>query len=826
MQKLDVALPKRSKDRALKMLIDFRYAIRQFVKTPTFALIAIITLALGIGANTAMFSILNGVLLKPLPYPEQDQLERIYRVTPQEPRGGISPADYLDLKAQANAYGEVAAYGSLGVSLSEPGQPAEMVTGVRVSTNLLSTLEVQPQLGRNFHPDEVVAGNHRVLMLSNRYWRNRFGADPSVIGRTVRIDGEANEIVGILPATFNDWRHLGWADLFRPLGLTESETSDRSSAWLRVIARRTEAQSRAAADDFVASFGQRLAADFPAVNAESTWHAVPLRDTIVGRTEGGPTVISLLVGLSGFVLLIACSNLANLMLARTVARSREFAVRAALGASRFQLLRSLIVESLVLATAGGLCAVVVARWASDWLAVRSTGDNGERVILALDGSVLGWAFAASLVTALAFGVAPALVAMRLDLAKTLKSGSRGMTGGRGHQRFRQLLIVGQFALAMVLLAGAGLFVRGLDDLNNRRLGWESEHLVTGTILLPLAAYPEGSEISAFQELALERLEALPGVASASVSYAMPFFGLGEARKYLVEGLAAPKPGHEPVALINGVTSRYFETVGTRLLEGRTFTGADTATSPKVLIINQAMARGLFGGESPLGRRLAGAGGETVEWGEIVGVVSDTQSVFPDPGPVTYQLYQPMAQEARRLGEIAVRTSGVPPETLVNRIRATMMSLEPDLPVRRLQPADASISRANYQDAVLGSMLSGLSILGLGLAALGVYGVIARTTAQRAGEFGIRLALGARLIDITRLVLASGMKLALIGSALGLLGGIGVARLIAAGSPGLRTDSVPVMAGVTFLLVGIALLSCWLPARRAGRVDPAIALRAE
>jgi len=810
-------------DGLLALLGDLRFALRSLARSPGFVLIAIVTLGLGIGANTSAFSVLNEVFLRPLPYPDSGHLDRIYRVTPQNSRGGISPADYLDLKSQSIGYGEIAGYAFADMNLSEPGRPAEMAHGLRISADFLSTLGVQPEIGRGFRPDEVL-GNHHLLIISHRSWQNRFGGDFRIIGRTVRVDAEAYEIVGVLPATFNDWRHLGAIDLFKPLGLTEVEKTDRGSTWLRLVGRRDGGLTRAQAEKLIAGFGSRMAAAFPASNAGSTWRSLPLNVAVA--PDEGPVLFGMLIGLSLFVLLIACSNLANLLLARTMARAREFAVRSALGASRVRLLRPLIAESLLLAFAGGICAILVALWTNDWLAVASIGDNGEGVVFSVDWHVLGWAFGASLFTALAFGVAPALFALRLDPNRTLKSGGRGSTGDRGHRRFRNVLIVGQFALAMVLLAGAALFVRGLDEVNNRRFGWESNHLVTGTTLLPAATYPGDKEITSFQHLALDRLEALPGVASASISYAMPFFGLAEPRKYLVAGRETPQPGHEPAAVINGVSPHYFETVGTRVLEGRAFDERDALDSPKVFIINEAMARGLFAGESPLGRRLAQAGGKTIEWGEIVGVVGDIQSIFPEGATVTYQLYQPMAQEPRPGSEIAVRTAGVAPSTLVESIRTTMAALNADLPVRQLQPAETTLARANYQQGVLGSVLSFLAALGLGLASLGMYGVIARTVAQRTGEFGIRIALGALASDITRLVIASGARLALAGSALGLIGALGICRLIAAFFPGMRTSTAPVLTGVTLLLMAIALFACYIPARSASRISPTEALRAE
>ncbi|MBL8113848.1 MAG: ABC transporter permease [Acidobacteria bacterium] len=810
-------------DEGTAILRDTRAAIRSLLRAPGFTLVAILTLGLGIGANTSMFSLLNEVMLRPLPYADNDRLDRIVRSTEQEVSGGFSPADTLDAASGFGGYGEIAAYGTAQLSLAEPGRPAEMAPALRVSANFLSLLGVEPQLGRGFVPKEAVRGNHRVLVISQRAWQNRFGGRSDIVGHTVRVDGEVHEIVGVLPASFNDWRHLGWVDLLRPLGLDEKEIADRSGTWLELIGKRSAGITREEGEAFVTGFGSRLAKAHPEVHAKSVWRSTPLSAAAAG--DNGPTTLAMLIGLSGFVLLIACSNLANLLLARTMARAREFAVRTALGASRTRLLRPLFLESLLLALTGGAFAVYVAVLVADWLAVRSTGDNGERVVLALDWHVLSWTFGACLFTAVVFGVAPALFTLRLDPNGTLKGGGRGTTSDRGHQRFRQFLIVGQFALAMVLLAGAALFARGLHEINNRRQGWESNNLVTGRMLLPAGAYPDATAISEFQRLTVERLEALPGVASVSVSYSMPFFGLSEPRSYVVEGRVT-EPGREPAAHINGVSPRYFETVGTRIFMGRAFSTRDTLDSPKVFIINQAMAQGLFGKESPLGRKIARAGGKSLEWGEVVGVAADVQSVYPNPGPVKYQLYQPLAQEPRPLCEIAVRTAGVAPATVVDGIRTAMTALDADLPVRRLQPAGATIARANYQLGVLSSMLSSIALLGLGLASLGIYGVIARTMAQRTGEFGIRLALGAQVRDITRLVLASGAKLAFLGSAIGLAGAYGISRLLNAAWEGMQMNSGLVLTGATLVLTSIALLACYIPARSASRLNPTEILRSE
>jgi predicted permease len=806
------------------MFSSLRFAARSLLRSPGFTLLAVITLGLGIGANTGMFSIVNSILLKPLPYPESAQLDRIDRATAQNPVGRVSPADFLDLQREMQAYGEIGAYTLGDTSLSEPGQPAEMVPAIRVSANLLSTLRVQPQLGRDFLPREDLAGNDRVLIISQRCWQNRFGGRADVIGRTLRIDGEPHEIVGVLPAWLNDWRHFGPFDFFRPLALDQKKQSDRRTTNLRLIGRRSENIARTQADGFIANFGARLATDFPEVNAGSTWRTIPLNETVMGKT--GRTMVGMLIGLSGFVLLIGCSNLANLLLARTMARAREFAVRAAMGASRMQLLRPLIAESLLLALLGGAFSIVVASWVTDWLSSKTIGDNGEQIVFALDWPVLTWAFAAALVTAVAFGLAPALFALRLNVNETLKSGSRGTTGGRGHQRFRQALIVAQFALAMILLTGAALFVRGLDELNNSREGWQSDHVVSGTVILPTAGYGDADKIASFHRITLERLQAVPGVASASISSFTPFFNWSDVRKYIVAGRELPKPGQEPAAVVNSISPHYFDTYRTKMLAGRAFTESDILTSSKVFILSQTTAKALFGDENPIGRRIAQTGIGNPQWGEIVGVAGDVKSVLPDPGPVTLQIYQPMAQDPRPYNEIAVRTTGVASSTVVQGIRALMTELDPDLPVRQLQSADTTIDRANYQTALLRDMLSSFAILGLGLASLGIYGVIARTMAQRAGEFAIRFALGACVQDITRIVLVSGAKMALIGSVLGLFGAMAVTRFLAAANPAMHLNSPLVLMGTTLLLIAVGLVASWLPARRAARINPIEALRAE
>lgn len=809
-----------------RFLKDMQFAARQLVRSPGFSLLAIVTLGLGIGANTSMFSLVNGVMLKSLPYHEPDRLQHIYRITPQNPEGGHSPADFLDLRKARAPYGDFSAFASTRVSLSDPGQPAELAFSGLATANLFSLLGVVPQLGRAFVPSEETPGHHRVVILSQRTWQKRYGGARDIIGRRVRIDGEWHEVVGVLPPSFNDWRHLGNLDFFRPFAFTPEFSSDRKSTHLQVFGRMNPGLTPAAATAFVIDFGARLAREHPEEHAGSTWRAVSMHSTAVGSSGG--IILPMLVGLSGFVLLIACSNLANLLLARTMTRAREFAIRGALGASRLQLMRPLVAESLLLSFVGGALAILVAYWFRDWAALRSTGDNGEFVWFEVDWSVMGWAFGASLVTALAFGLAPALFALRLDLNDTLKSGARGQTGGRGQQRFRQMLIVGQFALSMVLLTAAALFIRGLHDLHHRRSGWQSTHLVTGTVVLPTGIYGDPEKGHAFQHLARERLAAVPGVALVALGRAAPFFHWTDVRKFHVVGRERSPAGKELAAMVNSIDPSYLDVFAMRLVTGRAFLERDNATASRVYLIGQSTARAWFGDEDPVGRRLAQiAEGREIATGEIVGVVADFETVDPDPNPVVHHIYQPLAQEATRSFEFAVRAApDVKPETLVPAIRATLAALDPDLPVRRLQPADRTIDRTLYQLGVLRDMLGAFGVLGLALASLGIYGVIARTTAQRSGEFAIRLALGASLRDITRLVFSTGVRQAVLGSALGLLGSYGITLAISSAFPGIRTNNPAVLVFTTLLLVAVALLACWLPARRAGKINALDALRAE
>ena len=804
------------------LLKDLRLGVRQLSRSPGFTFLAVVTLGLGIGANTAMFSVLNSSLLRPLPYPRLDELQQVYRSSAEQPKGGLSAADFIALRRAGGDRAAFAAYAFGAVSFAEPGQPPHAGLGGRASGDLFSVLGVTPQLGRAFLPDEELAGNDRVILLSDRLWRQRFGLRPDIIGQNIRVDGELHRIVGVLPATFNEWRHLGAVDLFRPLAFTPEQAADRRGSELSLIVRASRPAAELA--DFVSAFGAELTRLHPGSEAGVRWRTVSLQSTVADPDFR--LMLPLLVGLSGFVLLLACSNLANLLLVRTITRAREFALRGALGASRLQLLRPLLVESLLLSLLGGALAVVMTHRFHDWIKAQIRNEAGDALAFALDGRVLAWSLLAAVFTAVAFGLAPALFALRLNLNDTLKSGGRGATGGRGQQRFRRVLVVGQIALALVLLAGAAFFLQGLRGQQHRPSGWRAEQLVTGAVQLPAGTYADAESIRAFHAALLPQLAALPGVSAASLSASTPFFPWGDVRKFFVDGRDRPEPGREPAAMVNRVSTDYFATYGTPLRSGRVFDARDHAGAAPVCLIAESMARTLFGADDVLGCRIGVLRDGQPEWREIVGVVADVQAAEPAANPVAHRLYLPLTQEPPRHFQLAVQTPQASSASLLDGIRATVARLDPDLPVRRLQPATLTVDRALGDMRIFRDLLTAFGLLGLGLAALGIYGVISRTAAQRTHEFAIRLVHGADSRAIVRLVLGSGIRQALLGSLLGLGGAYGVITLIAAAFPGLSGDKPAILLGTTLLLVAVTLLACWLPARRAGKIDAMQALRAE
>lgn len=801
------------------------FAFRSLRRSPGFSILAIVTLSLGIGANTAMFSLVNAVVLKPIPYHNSEELDAIFRSTAQDPEGEFSLIEWKEIQETRSGYDAIAGRMYFDASLAPAGEPPQLINAMAVTGNFLGTLGVQPMLGRSFRPGENAAGQNRVLILSHRFWQLNLGGREDILGLDVRINGEPHEVVGVMPPSFGDWRLFGWLDILKPLDVNDPALQDRQHRGMRLVGRRTAGVSDTEAAGLLASFSADLEQRFPEENTGATWKHQSLQDLAAG--DNGKMVLAMLVGLSGFVVLICCSNLANFLLARTMARAREFAVRSALGASRGQLLRPLLLESLLLSLGGGLCAIWVAHGFSDWLQHSSTADNGDQVVIAIDQAVFAWTLGCSVLTAVVFSLAPSLFALRLNLNQTLKSGGRGSTGSRGQQRLRQVLIIGQFAMAVVLLTGATLFMRGLDALNSNREGWESDNLVTGSVFLPEGNYPDAEARRQFHDQAIAQLGALAGADSVSLARYHPFLQWWDQASFNVVGRPPAELGREPAALINSVSNDYFATVSTKIIAGRAFDSRDHADAPARIMVSESLARTVFPDGPAVGQRLEWL--ESSETGavvEIVGVVEDVKSIYPEDHPVTFQVYQPIAQAPPALTEIAIRTAGLDPAALVPEIRTLIQGIDPDLPVTQLKPANDRILRENYQLGVLRDLLSSFAILGLVLASLGIYGVIARLVAQRYTEFGVRIALGATPQAITRLVLVSGFWMVLWGAILGIAGSAGLAKLLQIGFP--RMPHAPVVSIMLSLLVllMVALAASLWPARRASAIDPCEALRAE
>jgi putative ABC transport system permease protein len=801
-----------------------RFALRQLAAAPGFTTLAVLTLALGIGLNTAMFSILNTFLLRPPPYPEPHRLFRLDRTSAQQPDGAHPSPNYPELQRHSVEVAKIAAYVDWGFILAEPGRPAEMRSALRVSSGFLDLLGVQPALGRDFRTEEDAPGRNHVVIISHNLWQSRFGADAKVIGRVVRIDGTPTEIVGVLPESASAPGVIGPTEMLRPIGFTGEERSSYSALLIRIVGRYARDVTPGAAQAHFDVVATRLAADHPRENTGYRLRTVSIQSTIL--SGAGVTITYMLLGLSGFVLLIACANLANLLVARAISRAREFAIRAALGASSSQLIRPLLAECLLVAAAGGAAGVQLSLWTTEWIARRLSGPDGPPLEFTLDWRVLTFAMSAALVTAVLFGVGPAWLVSHVRVNDTLKSSTRGSTSDRSHNRIRHALIVGQFALALVLLAGAASFVAGVSQALARQTGWNPGPLVTGKLALPTALASDPDRTFRFYQQARDRLAALPGAENAAMSLDLPLFGFPGPRGYIVEGRDRPPAGHEPTAFTNAVMPQYFATVSTPVLRGRGIVATDTRESARVVVINETMARALFPRGDAIGQRLGRAGEADPEWAEIVGIARDVEFLTIAALPTTFQVYKPLSQETWGYVSVTLRAKDANAAALVDPLRRVVSELNPDLPVIGLMTVPALIRTSNRDLATINQLLMGFAGLGLFLAALGIYGVIARLVTQRTTEIGIRMALGAGLADVVRLVLGSGFRLTIVGAGLGVLGAIALTRAIGTTMPGLATDATLLIIAAVAVLLVVSMGACYLPARRAARVDPVIAMRTE
>jgi predicted permease len=715
----------------------------------------------------------------------------------------------------------MAAYTFATRNLAEPGQTAERLRGLSATADFFPMLGVPPAQGRLFKAEEFEPGADNVIVLSDSFWTRRFGSDPNIVGRKIQLDGKTVEIVGVMPPGFEHPILWGPLDMWQPMTFTPERKTDRNSNYLSLFGRLKPGVSIQQAEQSMIS----LAANIGQQNSSNVGESLRLEPLKRSMSDSiGRTVMWFTFGLAGFVLLIACANLANLQLVRTATRSRELAVRAALGAGRWRLLRHSFTESILVALIGGLISLLVAVAAVRFISVRLFEDLPGASVQ-LDYKVFGFALLCSLVTGVLFGTVPAWLASRADVNLALRENSRGSTAGRSQHRLRYMLIVGEVAFAMVLLAAAGLFLRGLQRFLNTDPGWQVDGLVTAQISLRGEKYATDKQRLVFMTELENRLRALPGMQHVAIGGSHPVFGYNSSSSFLVEGRPEPPPDKYLEIFFEPVSTDYFATLGARLQQGRTFNTSDTDDHPDVVIINETTARTFWPNESPIGKRISSTGQQR-DYYEIVGVVNDL--AFPgDLGePYTrFAAYQPVTQAVPDYLMLIVRTTSNE-ETIANSLRSSVTGIDPALPVNRIRSARTAVSSGLGSISLLGSLLGAFATVGLILAAIGIYGVVSYTVVQRTGEFGIRMALGAQSQDVVRLVLGKGLILVVIGALLGGAGAYAVSRLLISLIPSLPTRDPLILPLAALTLVGVAMAACYIPARRATRVDPLTALRSE
>jgi putative ABC transport system permease protein len=794
------------------MPADLRYAIRQLCKSPGFAAIAILTLALGIGACAAIFSVVNGVLLRPLDYPQPDRIVVIRETQlPQFPEFSVSPPNYLDWEKQTKSYSAIAAYSGSQINLTGEGEPQRLIE-VKATAHYFDVYGVHPVLGRTFLPEEDVPGKNHVVVLGNPFWERVFGGDKKIIGRSVQLDGETYTVVGVAPPDFGQASQV---DVWTPMAFSAEERSnkERGAHYLKVAARLKTGVSVAQANAELKLLTAQLAKQYPDSNKGWGVFVMPMLDYSVRDVRA---VLYTLLGAVGCVLLIACANIANLLLARATARRRELSIRAALGAGRARLVRQLLTESVLLALLGGAAGLLVARWGLDVLLALAPPDLPRAADIHLDATVLFFSLALSVLTGVVFGVAPAWLAAHTDVNEALKQGSRGSTDTRG--RLRGALVVIEVAFALVLLGGAGLFARSFMRLTHVDPGFNPANATVLRLALPEKKYEQDEQQVAFADALLERLRALPGVQAVGLTHTLPLLGdwvLG----FNIEGRPPMAPSDLPSTNYYAVTPDYFRAMGIRLVRGRLFTAQDNAKAPRVLIINETLARQYFPNEDPIGKRINVTNGPDT-WRQIVGIVGDIKQYGVDK-ETTSQTYEPFAQKPFSSLNVVLRTTGAP-----GALRPAVYSVDKDQPIGAIRPLEEILSETIAKQRFAMMLLVVFSVVALVIASVGIYGVMAYSVVQRTGEFGIRMALGAQRSDMLRLVLTHGGKLVGLGLLLGLGATFIAARVM--GSMLFQTNAHdPLTFACTTLLLGaVALLACLLPAHRATRVNPMEALRAE
>jgi predicted permease len=813
--------PKRLED---EMFQDLRYGVRMLLKNPGFTAVAALTLALGIGANTAIFSVVNGVLLKPLPYDQPDQLVNLWEAAPWG-LSDVSPGAFIDWRDGAESLEALSVVHGASMNLAGDGQPERLI-GLTVSASYLRVLRIQPMLGRGFLPGEDKPdGDNKVVVISHGLWQRRFGADPGVIGRAIRLNSEQHTVIGVLPPKAalagqdrNEDRQFLIPFVF---GTGERDTT-RGNHLFNVIARLNPSVTREQAQAELTAIKRRLQSLYPKYKEDWTVKAAPLHESVTG---GVKTTLLMLMGAVGFVLLIACANVANLLLAKAASRRKEMSIRVALGASRLRVIRQVLTESSLLGLLGGSLGVVLAYWGAQALSDWSGGALPRIEDVAVGGRARSFSLLVSVGAGLLFGLVPALQVSAPNLNETLKEGSRSSGAGAGH-RMRSGLIVAEVALALTLLAGAGLLVRSLFRLLDVEPGFNPQNTLAMDLSLPQAKYPASSDArSRFLHSIFEKLERAPGVEAIGMASSAPMSGVYNG----TEVKRADRPEQEYHSMFNSVSGNYFSALGIPLLRGRVISDRDDFTNDLnftndqlVVIINEALAKRIFPNEDPLGKRLRfwNYKGRDLEW-EIIGIVGNVRQMRLDDAFLD-RFYIPQAFFSQG-GSLVVRTKGEP-LALAESIRKEILALDSEVPLSNIRTMDQVISGSLSDRRFTLTLLGIFAAAALGLAVIGLYGVMAYAVTQRAHEIGVRMALGARRADVMWLVLRQGMRLTTLGLAVGLAGAVALTRVLRNHLYEISPTDATTFVSVSLLLVLVALLACLIPARRATKVDPMVALR--
>jgi len=815
------------------LLQDLRYGLRMLIKRPGFTAIAVITLALGIGANTAIFSVVNGVLLKSLPFPASEQILALSEISKEARETAVAYPNYLDWRARQTVFENVAAHRPAGGIMTGGAEP-ERVFGRFVTASFFPTLGVKPQIGRSFNEEEDQPGAPALIVLSHSLWQRYFSGDPNLIGKNILYNGESWTVIGVLPAGFDFYGQSNLNnDLFIPLGrLTDQQhMRDRHSHPLWVTARMKPGVTIEQARAEMKAIAAQLEKQYPASN---TGKGVELRsflDDYVGDVRYSLLVISFAVAL---VLLIACANVANLLLARAAARQKEMAIRLAIGAGRWRIVRQLLTESVMLALAGGALGLLLAVWGVELL-LKLMPDSLPRVEdITVDPRVLGFTVLVTLLTGIIFGLAPALQTSKVDLNNALKESGRQASGSTGAHRLRGALVVAEIALSLMLLVGAGLLIKSFRQLMEVDMGFDARHVLTLRLRLPDAKYVEAAQSIAFLKEATRRIATLPGAKQVSIAMGFPLGGRSSDNGYWLEGQPEPqKPGDWPVALNQSVSESFHQTLGITLLTGRYFTERDTADSSPVVLVDDDFVRRHFPNHpinDALGKRLR-FGGDDEVWREIVGVVRHVRQNNLDEAGFP-QVYRPWLQmnprelaDFTRVMDVIVKTS-VEPLSLLAPIKREVQAMDQDLPIGNVATLEALVTQRLAPRRFNLLLLGLFALIALLLGAVGLYGVMSYTVAQRTREIGIRLALGAQKGDVLRLVIRQGMLFSLLGVLIGLVASFALTRLMTSLLFGVSPTDPLTFAVIALLLTVVALLACYVPARRAAKVDPMVALRYE